>query len=387
MGYWPCLDKLGTGGGLSCLPRLRGWQGCLSRHYARAPKRAPAREASPRIGHLEAGAKVPRVAYEQWRRFGESGIGEHDQGLSSTKTPPVHGEPVSQKARAVKCSSSLPPTRPRTLLDGTTDPCRVLFHRRGLERSSMARRIQFDSCRIRRHALHPEGEARRTRASTTRPNPRTPGMLPLETDSPMDQNQKPLSPRGEPVDVLGLRLVGGALDTTVRPSRTSKSGQDRHVSARAAYRFLPLLWCLVVGIGCATGGPLEDIVDDSPGSPNRGNDADGGRPRTPTPSSPASSGPAPSSTSTGSERDGQGDASTRDGSLVPDAVAADARPDTSTAIDAGPCAHPPTSTGGPLSVTCSSCVAAVCATNPGCCTSAWDTTCLIQQSLNAACKP
>ncbi len=202
----------------------------------------------------------------------------------------------------------------------------------------------------------------------------------------MDQNQEPLSPRGEPVGVLGLILVGGALDTTARPSKTTNSGQERHVLARATYRFLPLLWCLLVGIGCATGGPLEDTEDDSPGSPARGSDADGGRPRTPTPSSPASSSPAPSSTSTGCERDRQ-DAATRDGSLVPDAVAADARPDTSTAIDGGPCAHPTTSTGGPLSVTCSPCVAAVCATNPGCCTSAWDTTCLIQQSLNAACKP
>jgi hypothetical protein len=200
----------------------------------------------------------------------------------------------------------------------------------------------------------------------------------------MDQNQKPLSPRG-PVDVLGL-ILGGALDTTVRPSKTGKSGQDRHILARSTYRFLPLLWCLLVGIGCATGA-LEETKEDSPDSPTQASDADGGRPRTPSPSSPTPSSPTPSSTSTGPDRNGQDDASTRDGSLVPDAVAADARPDTSVAIDGGPCPHPPTSTGGPLSATCSPCVAAVCATYPSCCTTAWDTTCLIQQALNAACKP
>ena len=207
----------------------------------------------------------------------------------------------------------------------------------------------------------------------------------------MDQTPQPSSPLAALVAVLGLTRVGRDQATSVLPSETTKRGRSGRAKTRPLYLLVPLLSCLIVGIGCAKGGPLQDTEDDPPSSPTPGSDVDGGRSRPPGPataSSPSPSSPTPSTSSTsGSERDAQTDSSITDGSSVPDAAIADARPDTSAAFDGGPCAHPTTSTGGPLSATCSPCAAAVCATNPSCCTIAWDTTCLIQQALNAACRP
>ena len=48
------------------------------------------------------------------------------------------------------------------------------------------------------------------------------------------------------------------------------------------------------------------------------------------------------------------------------------------------CDHPPTTTGNPLSPSCDSCAATVCAVDPFCCNNAWDTTCVNEAATMCA---